>query len=124
MVINPDGLLEIAITEPRIGEVQIRFLDRKTGEPVVGSTRPEMITRHLKSVKPGKVLHARMVEDLQDLIATAGLETATITWAPRRDETDGQLHLVDTIINVVEKQARSPSHWSPYDPVRVVNAIP
>ena len=105
VVINPDGLLEIAITEPRIGEVQIRFLDRKTGEPVVGSTRPEMITRHLKSVKPGKVLHARMVEDLQDLIATAGLETATITWAPRRDETDGQLHLVDTIINVVEKQS-------------------
>ena len=75
-----DGILELNLEEPRIGEVEIRFIDRKTGEPIKGATRKEMITRHLKNVKPGKALHGRMLDDLNDLINTAGLENANITW--------------------------------------------
>jgi len=78
-----DGILELGIEEPRIGDVEIRFIDRKTGEPNAGATRPEYITRHLKNVKPGKALHGRMLDDLNDLINTAGLENANITWNPR-----------------------------------------
>lgn len=100
-----DGIMEIGVEEPRIGEVEIRFLDRKTGEPCEGNTRPEMITRHLKNVKPGKALHGRVLDDLNDLITTAGLENANIAWNPRRSTFNkpGQF-LVDTTINVTEKQ--------------------
>ena len=34
-----DGILELNLEEPRIGEVEIRFIDRKTGEPIKGATR-------------------------------------------------------------------------------------
>ena len=97
-----DGILELGIEEPRIGDVEIRFIDRKTGEPGAGATRPEYITRHLKNVKPGKALHGRMLDDLNDLINTAGLENANITWNPRRDRKPGAF-LVDAVVNVTEK---------------------
>jgi outer membrane protein insertion porin family len=97
-----DGILELGIEEPRIGDVEIRFIDRKTGEPNAGATRPEYITRHLKNVKPGKALHGRMLDDLNDLINTAGLENANITWNPRRDRKPGAF-LVDAVVNVTEK---------------------
>ena len=97
-----DGILELGIEEPRIGDVEIRFIDRKTGEPSAGATRPEYITRHLKNVKPGRALHGRMLDDLNDLINTAGLENANITWNPRRDRKPGSF-LVDAVVNVTEK---------------------
>ena len=97
-----DGILELGIEEPRIGDVEIRFIDRKTGEPSAGATRPEYVTRHLKNVKPGKALHGRMLDDLNDLINTAGLENANITWNPRRDRKPGSF-LVDAVVNVTEK---------------------
>jgi outer membrane protein insertion porin family len=97
-----DGILELGIEEPRIGDVEIRFIDRKTGEPNAGATRPEYVTRHLKNVKPGKALHGRMLDDLNDLINTAGLENANITWNPRRDRKPGAF-LVDAVVNVTEK---------------------
>ena len=97
-----DGILELGIEEPRIGDVEIRFIDRKTGEPSAGATRPEYVTRHLKNVKPGRALHGRMLDDLNDLINTAGLENANITWNPRRDRKPGSF-LVDAVVNVTEK---------------------
>ena len=97
-----DGILELGIEEPRIGDVEIRFIDRKTGEPSAGATRPEYVSRHLKNVKPGKALHGRMLDDLNDLINTAGLENANITWNPRRDRKPGSF-LVDAVVNVTEK---------------------
>ena len=97
-----DGILELGIEEPRIGDVEIRFIDRKTGEPSAGATRPEYVARHLKNVKPGKALHGRMLDDLNDLINTAGLENANITWNPRRDRKPGSF-LVDAVVNVTEK---------------------
>ena len=99
-----DGIMEIGVEEPRIGDVEIRFIDRKTGEPTAGATRREMITRHLKNVKPGKALHGRMLDDLNDLISTAGLENANITWNPRRGGFKPGSFLVDCTINVPEKQ--------------------
>ena len=39
-----DDILEITIEEPRIGKVDIRFLD-SAGEPVEGRTQPWAITR-------------------------------------------------------------------------------
>ena len=99
-----DGIMEIGVEEPRIGDVEIRFIDRKTGEPTAGATRREMITRHLKNVKPGKALHGRMLDDLNDLISTAGLENANITWNPRRGGFKPGSFLVDCTINVTEKQ--------------------
>ena len=63
-----------------------------------------MITRHLKNVKPGKALHGRMLDDLNDLISTAGLENANITWNPRRGGFKPGSFLVDCTINVTEKQ--------------------
>ena len=100
-----DGILEISLEEPRIGDVEIRFIDRKTGEPSKGNTRKEMITRHLKNVKPGKALHGRMLDDLNDLINTAGLENANITWNPRREKSPGNF-LVDAVVNVTEKTSK------------------
>ena len=77
-----DGILELGIEEPRIGDVEIRFIDRKTGEPSAGATRPEYVSRHLKNVKPGKALHGRMLDDLNDLINTAGWRTPTSPGTP------------------------------------------
>ena len=97
-----DGILELSIEEPRIGDVEIRYLDRNTGEPTEGHMRPEYIHRHLKSVKPGMALHGRIMEDVTDLMATAGLENANITFSPRKHETGTW---VDSTINVVERQS-------------------
>lgn len=79
-----DGILEFSVDEPRIGEVEIRFLDSKTGEPTKGHTRPDMIHRHLKSIKPGMLLHARVMDDMNDLLNTSGLETANLTLSARK----------------------------------------
>jgi outer membrane protein insertion porin family len=95
-----DGVVMMNTNEPRIGTVEIRFLDQ-AGETTTGHTRPEYIHRHLKSIKTGKAMHGRMVDDITDLLGTAGYEDVNLSFNHRR--VDGGGAVVDTIVNVTER---------------------
>ena len=48
------GLVDVQLTEMMVGNINLRFLDRKTGEAKEGATRPDVILRHI-STRPGQV---------------------------------------------------------------------
>ena len=87
--ITPDGILEMDVVEPQIGQVEVRFIDRKTREPCEGNTRREYIFRHLKNIKPGATLSGRMSDDITDLTNTSGLENVNVQFSPRSHAVDG-----------------------------------
>ena len=101
--ITPDGILEMDVVEPQIGQVEVRFIDRKTREPCEGNTRREYIFRHLKNIKPGATLSGRMSDDITDLTNTSGLENVNVQFSPRSHAVDGS-PVMDAIVNVTEKQ--------------------
>ena len=97
--ITPDGILEMDVVEPQIGQVEVRFIDRKTREPCEGNTRREYIFRHLKNIKPGATLSGRMSDDITDLTNTSGLENVNVQFSPRSHAVDGS-PVMDAIVNV------------------------
>jgi hypothetical protein len=52
--ILPDGVIRVQVAEAEVHNINIRFLDRKTGEPTVGKTHPETLLRQL-TTKIGQV---------------------------------------------------------------------
>ncbi|KAB1205982.1 Outer envelope protein 80, chloroplastic [Morella rubra] len=42
------GILRLQVSEAEVNNISIRFLDRKTGEPTTGKTKPETILRQLQ----------------------------------------------------------------------------
>ncbi|CAH2075764.1 unnamed protein product [Thlaspi arvense] len=45
------GIIRLQVSEAEVNNISIRFLDRKTGEPTVGKTKPETILRQLTTKK-------------------------------------------------------------------------
>ncbi|KAE9462261.1 hypothetical protein C3L33_05837, partial [Rhododendron williamsianum] len=45
------GVIRLQVSEAEVNNISIRFLDRKTGEPTVGKTKPETILRQLTTKK-------------------------------------------------------------------------
>ena len=101
--ISADGIIELQVQEPRIGNVEVRFIDRKTREPCEGQTKPAYIFRHLKNIRPGATLSARASEDITDLTNTSGLENVNVQFSQRLHAVDGS-PIMDAIVNVTEKQ--------------------
>ncbi|KAK9123032.1 hypothetical protein Sjap_012634 [Stephania japonica] len=86
------------VSEAEVNNITIRFLDRKTGEPTTGKTRPETILRQL-TTKKGQVyslLQGR--RDVETLLAMGIMEDVSIIPQPA-----GDTGKVDLLLNVVER---------------------
>ena len=94
------GICELKVTEAEVARVSVRTLDRTTGEPVVGATRPEVILREL-TTKPGGVYSVRRARrDLDAIYSTGIFEDVSLVPTTSAEE-PGKL---DLTVNVVERK--------------------
>ncbi|KAK9156995.1 hypothetical protein Scep_003569 [Stephania cephalantha] len=92
------GVIRLQVSEAEVNNITIRFLDRKTGEPTTGKTRPGTILRQL-TTKKGQVyslLQGR--RDVETLLAMGIMEDVSIIPQPA-----GDTGKVDLLLNVVER---------------------
>ncbi|KAF5931228.1 hypothetical protein HYC85_032101 [Camellia sinensis] len=101
------GIIRLQVSEAEVNNISIRFLDRKTGEPTVGKTKPETILRQLTTKKgqamadDGKTLVYSMLQGKRDVdtVLTMGImEDVSIVPQPA-----GDTGKVDLTMNVVER---------------------
>ncbi|EOY32603.1 Outer envelope protein of 80 kDa isoform 1 [Theobroma cacao] len=92
------GIIRLQVAEAEVNNISIRFLDRKTGEPCKGKTKPETILRQL-TTKKGQVYSMLQGKRDVDTVSTMGLmEDVSIIPQPA-----GDAGKVDLIMNVVER---------------------
>ncbi|OMO68528.1 Bacterial surface antigen (D15) [Corchorus capsularis] len=92
------GMIRLQVGEAEVNNISIRFLDRKTGEPTKGKTKPETILRQL-TTKKGQVYSMLQGKRDVDTVSTMGLmEDVSIIPQPAADPDK-----VDLIMNVVER---------------------
>ncbi|XVE78865.1 hypothetical protein DITRI_Ditri14bG0012400 [Diplodiscus trichospermus] len=92
------GIIRLQVAEAEVNNISIRFLDRKTGEPTRGKTKPETILRQL-TTKKGQVYNMHQGKRDVDAVSTMGL-MADIGIIP---QLAGDAGKVDLIMNVVER---------------------
>ncbi|XP_050223369.1 outer envelope protein 80, chloroplastic isoform X2 [Mercurialis annua] len=94
------GILRLQVAEAEVNNISIRFLDRKTGEPTKGKTKPETILRQL-TTKKGQVYSMLQGKRDVDTVLTMGImEDVSIIPQPAGDTAK-----VDLVMNVVERQS-------------------
>ncbi|GLU24137.1 hypothetical protein SLE2022_400940 [Rubroshorea leprosula] len=92
------GIIKLQVSEAEVNNISIRFLDRKTGEPTNGKTKPETILRQL-TTKKGQVYSMIQGKRDVDTVLTMGImEDVSIIPQP-----SGDTGKVDLIMNVVER---------------------
>ncbi|CAL1409592.1 unnamed protein product [Linum trigynum] len=92
------GIIRVQVAEAEVNDISIRFLDRKTGEPTKGKTKPETILRQL-TTKKGQVYSMIQGKRDVDTVLTMGImEDVSIIPQPA-----GDTGKVDLIMNVVER---------------------
>ncbi|XP_050941017.1 outer envelope protein 80, chloroplastic isoform X2 [Cucumis melo] len=92
------GILSLQVSEAEVNNISIRFLDKKTGEPIPGNTRPETILRQL-TTKKGQVYSMLQGKRDAETVLTMGImEDVSIIPQPAADA--GK---VDILMNVVER---------------------
>ncbi|ERN11759.1 hypothetical protein AMTR_s00022p00244130 [Amborella trichopoda] len=92
------GILKLQVSEAEVNNITIRFLDRKTGEPNTGKTRPETILQQL-TTKKGQVYSLQQVKrDVETVLAMGIMEDVSIIPQPA-----GDTGKVDLTMNVVER---------------------
>lgn len=92
------GIIRLQVSEAEVNNISIRFLDRKTGEPTVGKTKPETILRQL-TTKKGQVYSMLQGKRDVDTVLTMGImEDVSIIPQPA-----GDTGKVDLTMNVVER---------------------
>ncbi|KAA8528103.1 hypothetical protein F0562_035028 [Nyssa sinensis] len=92
------GIIKLQVSEAEVNNISIRFLDRKTGEPTVGKTKPETIVRQL-TTKRGQVYSMLQGKrDVETLLTMGIMEDVSIVPQPA-----GDTGKVDLTINVVER---------------------
>ncbi|KAJ7546876.1 hypothetical protein O6H91_08G058900 [Diphasiastrum complanatum] len=94
-----DGILRIQVAEAEVNNIHIRFLDRKTGEPTVGQTRPETILRQL-TTKKGQVYSLQQGRRDVETVFTMGI-MEDVNLVP---QAVGDTGMVDLTMNVVERK--------------------
>jgi len=78
------GVVELRISEPKIGNVNVRFLDAAGNPQKKGTTKPSIIARYLSNVKPGKVYSIKRVQDdLRAVYANCTVEDVSSQPIPR-----------------------------------------
>ncbi|XP_011042089.1 PREDICTED: outer envelope protein 80, chloroplastic isoform X1 [Populus euphratica] len=92
------GIIRLQIAEAEVNDISIRFLDRKTGEPTKGKTKPETILRQL-TTKKGQVYSMLQGKRDVDTVLTMGI-MEDVSFIPQPAEDTGK---VDLIMNVVER---------------------
>ncbi|XP_023532612.1 outer envelope protein 80, chloroplastic [Cucurbita pepo subsp. pepo] len=92
------GILSLQVSEAEVNNISIRFLDKKTGEPISGNTRPDTILRQL-TTKKGQVYSMLQGKRDAETVLTMGImEDVSIIPQPAADA--GK---VDLLMNVVER---------------------
>ncbi|KAK6925653.1 Bacterial surface antigen (D15) [Dillenia turbinata] len=92
------GILRLQVSEAVVNNVIIRFLDRRTGEPTTGKTKPETILRQL-TTKKGQVYSLHQGKRDAETVLTMGImEDVSILPQPA-----GDTGKVDLVMNVVER---------------------
>ncbi|KAM7278291.1 hypothetical protein ACFE04_005425 [Oxalis oulophora] len=92
------GILKLQVSEAEVNNISIRYLDRKTGEPTKGKTKPETILRQL-TTKKGQVYSMHHGKRDVDTVSTMGImEDVSIAPQPA-----GDTGKVDLVMNVVER---------------------
>ncbi|KAG0589524.1 hypothetical protein KC19_1G026600 [Ceratodon purpureus] len=93
-----DGVIKVQVAEAEVHNINIRFLDRKTGEPTVGKTRPETLLRQL-TTKKGQVYSLQQGRRDVETVFTMGImEDVNLVPQPA-----GDTGMVDLTMNVVER---------------------
>lgn len=95
------GVVKLQVSEAEVNNITMRFLDRRTGEPTTGKTKPETILRQL-TTKKGQVYSLLQGKRDVDTILTMGImEDVSIIPQPAGDS--GK---VDLVMNLVERVSR------------------
>ncbi|KAJ4827882.1 Outer envelope protein 80, chloroplastic [Turnera subulata] len=94
------GILRLQVAEAEVNNISIRFLDRKTGEPTKGKTKPETILRQL-TTKKGQVYSMLQGKRDVDTVLTMGI-MEDVSFIPQPAADNGK---VDLIMNVVERSS-------------------
>lgn len=98
-----DGLVEMRVGEAEVGQINLKFLDKEGAVKSEGSTRPDIILRHL-TTKPGQVYSFRQAkEDIDSIYSTGLFEDVTIVPQETEESTE-QNPQVDLTINLVERK--------------------
>ncbi|XP_024370540.1 outer envelope protein 80, chloroplastic [Physcomitrium patens] len=93
-----DGVIKVQVAEAEVHNINIRFLDRKTGEPTVGKTRPDTLLRQL-TTKKGQVYSLQQGRRDVETVFTMGImEDVNLVPQPA-----GDTGMVDLTMNVVER---------------------
>uniref|UniRef100_J3LAJ5 POTRA domain-containing protein n=2 Tax=Oryza brachyantha TaxID=4533 RepID=J3LAJ5_ORYBR len=92
------GILRLQVSEAEVNNINIRFLDRRTGEPTVGKTQPETILRQLTTKKGQAYNRAQVKRDVETILTMGIMEDVTIIPQPVGDS-----NKVDLVMNLVER---------------------
>ncbi|XP_020109745.1 outer envelope protein 80, chloroplastic [Ananas comosus] len=95
------GILRLQVTEAEVNNIIIRFLDRRTGEPTVGKTKPETILQQLTTKKGQAYSRAQVKRDVETILTMGIMEDVTIIPQPVADT-----NKVDLVMNLVERPSR------------------
>ncbi|BDA46032.1 Outer envelope protein 80, chloroplastic [Coccomyxa sp. Obi] len=98
------GVINVKLAEMVVGNLNLRYVDRKTGEVrEEGATRPEVVLRQL-ATRPGQVYNVRQAKMDIDAVYSMGLfDDVTILPQPAEDSTL-EHPKVDLVLNVVERK--------------------
>ncbi|XP_010257285.1 PREDICTED: outer envelope protein 80, chloroplastic-like isoform X1 [Nelumbo nucifera] len=92
------GIVKLQVSEAEVNNISIEFLDRRTGEPTSGKTKPETILRQL-TTKKGQVYSLLQGKRDAETVLTMGImEDVSIIPQPA-----GDTGKVDLIMKVVER---------------------
>ncbi|KAL6203705.1 hypothetical protein ACLB2K_027404 [Fragaria x ananassa] len=92
------GILKLQVSETEVNNIAIRFLDRKTGEPTIGKTKPETILRQLTTKKGQVYSMLQGKRDVETVLTMGLMEDVSIIPQPA-----GESGKVDIAMNVVER---------------------
>ncbi|KAL6204101.1 hypothetical protein ACLB2K_021370 [Fragaria x ananassa] len=91
------GILKLQVSETEVNNIAIRFLDRKTGEPTIGKTKPETILRQLTTKKGQVYSMLQGKRDVETVLTMGLMEDVSIIPQP------AESGKVDIVMNVVER---------------------
>ncbi|KAK4286568.1 hypothetical protein QN277_003106 [Acacia crassicarpa] len=91
------GILRLQVSEAEVNNISIRFLDRKTGEPTLGKTKPETILRQITTKKGQVYSMIQGKRDVETVLTMGIMEDVSIIPQP------ADTGKVDLVMNVVER---------------------
>ncbi|RXI03907.1 hypothetical protein DVH24_038181 [Malus domestica] len=91
------GILKLQVSETEVNNISMRFLDRKTGEPTIGKTKPDTILRQLTTKKGQVYSMLQGKRDVETVLTMGLMEDVSIIPQP------ADAGKVDITMNVVER---------------------